>query len=237
MVFCHDHRQFCSLSTRPQAVTPVAALSTACMYRAAAFDVTGRKTSATLSDILRFTHKTARQETSKFYSDLRNASSLELTKYYSLCSAVAMSTKLSSYTTWSTSEMVASVQLPLNAVFFCLAEVVSHVILWRHCSRSIGVTTPWTLHKKVYQSPVGSIWWHHCRTGFGTAQKESQHSSIKSAWFAVTWNTVHSLIEAHHNCCMFWWTSSVLHQMQETITHSRISGRPRQRLPSLWLIL
>ena len=30
--------------------------------------------------------------------------------------------------TWSTSETVASVRLPLNAVFFCLAEVVSHVI-------------------------------------------------------------------------------------------------------------
>ena len=31
-------------------------------YRAAAFDVTGRKTSATLSAIFRFAHKTARQE-------------------------------------------------------------------------------------------------------------------------------------------------------------------------------
>ena len=29
-----------------------------------------------------FTHKNARQESSKFYSDLRNASSLELTEYY-----------------------------------------------------------------------------------------------------------------------------------------------------------
>jgi len=36
---------------------------------------------------------------------------------------------LSSYITWSTSEMATSAQLPLNAVFFCLAEVVSHVIL------------------------------------------------------------------------------------------------------------
>jgi len=45
--------------------------------------------------------------------------------------------KLSSYVTWSTSEAVASVQLPLNAVFFCLAEVVSHVILCRQCSRSM----------------------------------------------------------------------------------------------------
>ena len=100
------------------------------MYRAAAFDVTGRKTSATLSNILRFAHKTARQESSKFYSDLRNASSLALTKYYCInccCSAVTMPIKLSSYATWSTSETVASVRPPLNTVFFCLADVVSHV--------------------------------------------------------------------------------------------------------------
>ena len=32
------------------------------LYRAAVFDVTGRKTSATLSVILHFAHKTARQE-------------------------------------------------------------------------------------------------------------------------------------------------------------------------------
>ena len=72
-----------------------------------------------------------KKESSEFYSDLRNASSLELTKYYCIncrCSAVNMPVKLSSYVTWNTSETVASVQLPLNAVFFCLAEVVSHVI-------------------------------------------------------------------------------------------------------------
>jgi len=48
----------------------------------------------------------------KFYSDLRNASSLELTKHYCIncrCSEVAMPIKLSSYVTWSTSETVASV--------------------------------------------------------------------------------------------------------------------------------
>jgi len=50
-------------------------------YRAAAFDVTGRKTFATLFVILRFAHKIARQESSQFYSDLRNANRLELTKY------------------------------------------------------------------------------------------------------------------------------------------------------------
>jgi len=84
-------------------------------------------TSATLSDILRFAIKITRQESSKFYSDLRNASSLELTKYYCInccCSAVAMPIKLSSYATGSISGTVASVQLPLNAVFFCLVEVV-----------------------------------------------------------------------------------------------------------------
>ena len=100
--------------------------------RAAAFEVTGRKTPATLSVLFLFAHKTVRQESSKFYSDLRNASSLALTKYYCInchCSAVTMPIKLSSYVTSSTSETVASFQLPLNAVFFCLAEVVSHVIL------------------------------------------------------------------------------------------------------------
>jgi len=35
---------------------------------------------------------------------------------------------------WST---VPSVQLPLNAVFFCLVEVASHVIMRCQCSRSI----------------------------------------------------------------------------------------------------
>ena len=98
------------------------------LYRVAVFDVTGRKTSATLSIIFRFTHKIARQESGKFYSDLRNANSLGLTKYYCVnchCNTVT----LSSYGTWSTSETVASVQLPLNAVFFCHVEVVSHMIL------------------------------------------------------------------------------------------------------------
>jgi len=50
-------------------------------------------------------------------------------KYYYVncyCSAVTMPIKLSSYTTWS--ETIASVQLPLNSVFFCLTEVLSHVI-------------------------------------------------------------------------------------------------------------
>jgi len=59
---------------------------------------------------------------SKFYSDLRNASSLELTKYY--CVAVTMPIELSSYATWSTGEMVASVQLQLNSLFVYLEEVL-----------------------------------------------------------------------------------------------------------------
>ena len=65
---------------------------------------------------------------------------MELTKYYCVnchCSAVAMLIKLSSYMTWSASETVASVQLPLNSVLFCLAEVHSHVILWHQCSHSV----------------------------------------------------------------------------------------------------
>ena len=71
-------------------------------YRVAVFDVTGRKTSETLSVIFHFTHKTAGQESGKFYSDLRNASSLALTKYHCVncrCSTVTRPIKLSSYTT------------------------------------------------------------------------------------------------------------------------------------------
>ena len=109
-------------------VTPINVVLIVTLYRAAVFDVTGCKTSATLSVICRFAHNTARQESSKFYSDLRNASSQVLLYQRSL-SAVTMPIKLSCYITWSTSETVASVQLPLNAAFFCLAELVSHVIL------------------------------------------------------------------------------------------------------------
>ena len=47
--------------------------------------------------------------------------------------------KLNSYKTWSKSETVPSVQLPLNAVFFCLVEVASHVILWCQCSCSVAL--------------------------------------------------------------------------------------------------
>ena len=78
----------------------------------------------------------------KVYSDVRNTSSLELMKYYCFncrCSTVAMLIKLSSYTTWSTSETIASVQLPLNAVFFWHA-VVSHVILRHQCSCSVALS-------------------------------------------------------------------------------------------------
>ena len=38
-----------------------------------------------------------------------------------------MPIKLSGYVTWSTSETVTSVQLPLNSVFLCLVEVLNHV--------------------------------------------------------------------------------------------------------------
>jgi len=96
------------------------------------FDITGCKTSATPSATFRFIHKNAGQESGKLYSDLRNASSLKLNEYYCVncCySTVTMVTKLSSYASWSISEIAPSVQPPLNAVFFCLAEVVSHVIL------------------------------------------------------------------------------------------------------------
>ena len=94
-------------------------------YRAAAFDVTGRKTTETSSVIFRFSHKTAWQESSNFYSDLRNASRSELTKYYCVnyhCSAVTMPIRSSSYATSSTSELLVSVQLPLNSMFFAMRK-------------------------------------------------------------------------------------------------------------------
>ena len=78
------------------------------------------------------TVQNARQESSKFYRDFRNANNLELTKHYcGNChySAIIMPIKLNSYMTWSRRETVPSVQLPLNAVFFCLVEVASDVIL------------------------------------------------------------------------------------------------------------
>jgi len=48
--------------------------------RKAAYDFTGHRTSTTASSIFCFICKNAKQESSKFYNDLRNASSLELTK-------------------------------------------------------------------------------------------------------------------------------------------------------------
>ena len=78
-------------------------------YRAAAFDITGRKITETPSVI--FHSKTAGQN---FYSDLRNASSSELTKYYCVncrCSAVSMLIRLIRYAT-----STASVHLPVNSV-------------------------------------------------------------------------------------------------------------------------
>ena len=89
------------------------------------FDVIGCKTSVTPSVIFRFIRRNAWQESSKFYSDLRRASSLELTRYYcvnchynqelalplisSCYNIVTMPIKLSSYVTGSTSEMIPSV--------------------------------------------------------------------------------------------------------------------------------
>ena len=67
--------------------------------RAAAFDVTGCKTSTIPFVIFCSICKNAGQEREKFYSDLRIASSLELMKYYCIncrCNAVAMPIKLSS---------------------------------------------------------------------------------------------------------------------------------------------
>ena len=47
-----------------------------------------------------------------------------------------MPIRSSSYATSSTSELVVSVQLPLNTMFFCHVEVLSHVF-FRHHSASM----------------------------------------------------------------------------------------------------
>ena len=71
---------------------------------------------------LYFFHKTAWQESSDFYSDLRNerSSDLQSTTVNCHCSAVTMPIRSSSYATWSTSEFIVSVQLPLN--FFAMRK-------------------------------------------------------------------------------------------------------------------
>ena len=102
-------------------------------HRVAAFDVTDHRTSATSS--VPFTLKTTWQENSKFTVILENENSLELTTCCCNnchCCTGTMGIKLSAYETRSASETVASIQLLLNSVFFCLAEV-SHVILWHQC--------------------------------------------------------------------------------------------------------
>ena len=154
------------------------------IHRVAAFDVTGCKTSATLSVIFQFIHKAAWQESSKFYSDLRNASSLELTKYYcvSCCSStVTMLIKLSSYATWSTGKIVASVQLRLNSLFVCLEEILTVTSLWWQYGHSILVylctftfteITKYTNMGAVFRSRsytlVFSKWWHQLQLYIST---------------------------------------------------------------------
>ena len=70
----------------------------------------------------------------KFYSNLRNTSSLELDCVNCPYSAVTMPIKLGSYTTWSTRETVTSIQLLSS---FYLLKVLGHVILWRKCNHSV----------------------------------------------------------------------------------------------------
>ena len=108
----HTGRQDHALQLKPDSAVQLETGAEGTLLRAnrvAAFDVTGCKIPSIPSVLFARLH--ARQESSKFYSDLRNASSLELTKCYCVnchCSTVAMSIKLSSYATWSTSEAVGS---------------------------------------------------------------------------------------------------------------------------------
>jgi len=69
-------------------------------------------------------------------------SSLELTQYYCVnchCITVTVLIKLNSCVSWSASETVASVHLPLNSG---LAEVLGHTVLWRQCSCSTAQVQP-----------------------------------------------------------------------------------------------
>ena len=91
------------------------------------------------SVMFRFFHKTAWQESSNFYSDLRNASSSELTKYYCVnccCSAVTMPIRSSSYATWSTSELLVSVQLPCSFAMRKYSVTWFCDVIARQCSLS-----------------------------------------------------------------------------------------------------
>ena len=45
------------------------------------------------------------------------------------CSAVTVPIRSGSYATWSARETVVSIQPPLSSTFFCLADVLSHMIL------------------------------------------------------------------------------------------------------------
>ena len=110
------------------------------------------------SVISHFVRMNANQESGKFYSDLRNTSSLELTQYYCVnchCIAVTVPIKLNSCVSWSASETVASVHLPSSSV---LAEVLGHIILWRQCSCFIAMQLPCSdMHTSAaYCDPSGN---------------------------------------------------------------------------------
>ena len=97
------------------------------LYRVATFDVTGCKTSTTPSVIFCFVHRNARQESSKFYSDLRNASSLEQPRDLeykwddSFCSAA----------------IELCILLAMRKYLVTWLCDVNAAALWRQCSRSI----------------------------------------------------------------------------------------------------
>ena len=99
-------------------------------YRVLAIDVTGRKTTETPSVILCFSHKTVWQKAviSTMILETQAARNLR-SSYYCVncrCSAVTMPIRSSSYATLSASESIVFVQLPLNSMFFCHTEVLSH---------------------------------------------------------------------------------------------------------------
>ena len=104
--------------------------------------------------------------------------------------------------TWSTSETVASVQLPLNAVFFCLAEVVSRVILWRQCSPSISEplwpqTAPFN-HRAAALTSQSHV--TTCKNSARQKEYRIQWQLNRSYHFTCTPDCIVAQFDQHGNC-------------------------------------
>ena len=81
-----------------------------------------------------------RMQDKKVVSDLTKANSLELTTL-SVVTAAQLPCQLNWAANWPGVQMTeshsCSATIELCVFFFCLSEILSHVILWHQCSRSI----------------------------------------------------------------------------------------------------